>query len=492
MFQNWMKKKVEHAFDQSEKQDETMTSTELPDMDYYFMTGEIPGSDEATTTSFNKRLKPFAEKRMRVSILTLHFDANAKERILSFQEKVDIEPTYTRILNLFEHYIIPESGSKRRYTEFILGEVTHSINQAVIPTDETTIRVTTYELPSSPIHYIDQYNEQQQLVKREEYNWEGALRRVQSFVPQTGALYMEELIKGDGDIYMEKIYSGDANKNPVRHINWFKKTGIQTFVKKTDITQQWISTIQSQNDRLKLFIADDRKQDRHLFKIDKPDTAYYAAFVHNAHYKEDLHQLDAEYEELFKHVRKQHVDAVFFRHNEHKEEVEKILGEQLYFYTISSDEEAAWSAPLQHMLENRVRKDELRNYMERTKFVLSDLSSKHHVLHLQLDVKGEMVNTDHVKIDFAGYDRVNGAEIISQTIDENNQVSFPIGHFQTKKNIECNHTKYVDFYIRFQTEEGHEVLQRLEVDGELLTSKPSTVDGWSYQTKQGNYSWKVK
>ncbi|BBP92689.1 hypothetical protein BsIDN1_63070 [Bacillus safensis] len=74
-----------------------------------------------------------------------------------------------------------------------------------------------------PICYIDQYNEEQQLVKREEYNWQGILCRVQSFVPHSGALYLEELINDDGSIYMEIIYPGDAKKNPVRHINWYKK-----------------------------------------------------------------------------------------------------------------------------------------------------------------------------------------------------------------------------------------------------------------------------
>ena len=110
------------------------------------------------------------------------------------------------------------------------------------------------------------------------------------------------------------------------------------------------------------------------------------------------------------------------------------------------------------MFENRERKDELRRIVDHMKWVLRDLSAEHHVLHLQLELKNEMSHADHVQIDFAGYDRVNGAEIMSQTIDENHQVSFPIGHFQTKKNIETNQTKYVDFYIRFKTEELQEVL----------------------------------
>ncbi|MCY7612416.1 alpha-glucosyltransferase N-terminal domain-containing protein, partial [Bacillus safensis] len=316
---------------------------------------------------------------------------------------------------MYEHYILPESGSKRRYSEFIVGESSHSINEAVTPADESTIQVTRYELPSSPICYIDQYNEEQQLVKREEYNWQGVLCRVQSFVPHTGALYLEELISDDGSIYMEFIYHGDVKKNTVRHINWYKKTGIQTFTKKTDIKQLWLSIIQSQNDRLKLMITEDRDQDRHLFKIEQPETTYYAAFVHDAHYEEEQHQLKPQYEELFKQIRKQQVDAVFFGDTEHKEDVEKVLGEQAYFYLVPSDEETVWNTAIHHMLENRKHKDELRGIVDSTKWVLRDLSSEHHVLHLQLDVKDEMSHADHVQIDFAGYDRVNGAEIISQT-----------------------------------------------------------------------------
>ena len=117
---------------------------------------------------------------------------------------------------------------------------------------------------------------------------------------------------------------GDTKKNPVRHINWYKKTGIQTFTKKTDIKQRWLSSIQTQNDRLKLMITEDRDQDRHLFKIDQPETTYYAAFVHDAHYEEDPHQLYSHYEELFKQIRKQQVDAVFFGDTKHKVDVEKV------------------------------------------------------------------------------------------------------------------------------------------------------------------------
>ncbi|MGY4788722.1 alpha-glucosyltransferase N-terminal domain-containing protein [Bacillus sp. OHL2] len=488
MFQNWMKKKVEDTLDQPE-QHETMASMNVPDMDYYFIMGDVPKQDESLTKSLKTRIKPLADQHKRTAILTLNYDANVKERIHSLEETF---PSQVDILNVFEHYILPESGSKRRYSEFIAGESSHQINEAIFPEDTSAIQVTRYELPSSPICYIDQYNEKQQLVKREEYNWQGILCRVQSFVPHTGALYLEELINDDGSIYMEIIYPGDAKNNPVRHINWYKKTGIQTFTKKTDIKQLWLSSIQSQNDRLKLMITEDRDQDRHLFKIDQPETTYYAAFVHHAHYEEDLHQVNSQYGELFKQIRKQQVDAVFFGDTKHKEDVEKLLGEQAYFYLVPSDEETVWDTAIHHMLENREHKDELRGIVDSMKWVLRDLSSEHHVLHLQLELKDEMSHADHVQIDFAGYDRVNGAEIISQTIDENHQVSFPIGHFQTKKNIEINQTKFVDFYIRFKTEKLQEVLQRLEIEGELLTNKPSSIDGWSYQTKQGNYSWKVK
>ncbi|MFS3915066.1 alpha-glucosyltransferase N-terminal domain-containing protein [Bacillus australimaris] len=488
MFQNWMKKKVEHTLDQPEQQ-ETMTSVDMPDMDYYFIMGDVPTQDESLAKSLKARIKPLADEHKRTAILTLNYDVNMKERIHSLEESF---PSRVDILNVFEHYILPESGSKRRYSECIAGEASHQINEAVFSENEPLIQVTRYELPSSPICYVDQFNEEQQLVKREEYNWQGVLCRVQSFVPHTGALYLEELIKEDGSIYMEIIYPGDAKKNPVRHINWYKKTGIQTFAKKTDIKQLWLSSIQSQNDRLKLMMTEDRDQDRHLFKMEQSETTYYAAFVHDAHYEEDPHQIYSQYGELFKQIRKQQLDAVFFGDAKHKEDVEKVLGKQAYFYHVSSDEMPAWNTALHQMLDNRIRKDELRRFVDRMKWVLRDLSSEHHVLHLQLEVKDEMSHADHVQIDFAGYDRVNGAEIIAQTIDENHLVSFPIGHFQTKKNIEINQTKFVDFYIRFKTTELQEVLQRLEVEGELLTNKPSSIDGWSYQTKQGNYSWKVK
>ncbi len=80
MFQNWMKKKVEHTLDQPE-QHETMTSVEMPDMDYYFIMGDVPKQDESLTKSLKARLKPLAEKHKRTAILTLNYDVNVKEHI---------------------------------------------------------------------------------------------------------------------------------------------------------------------------------------------------------------------------------------------------------------------------------------------------------------------------------------------------------------------------------------------------------------------------
>ncbi|MEH7477190.1 alpha-glucosyltransferase N-terminal domain-containing protein [Bacillus altitudinis] len=488
MFQNWMKKKGEHTLDQPEL-NETMKSVEIPDMDYYFMMGDVPKQDNTLTDSLNLRLNSLAEKNKRATILTLNFDVNVKGHIRSLEENVHPQIS---ILNVFEHYILPESGSKRVYSEFITGTVSESINEVVISEDNSTVRVTRYELPSSPILYIDQFNEEQQLMKREEYDIHGALRRVLHYVPHKGVPFLEEFIRDDRSIYMETIYSGSAKKNTVRHINWYKKTGITTFVKKSDIVQQWLSDIQTKNERMKLMIAEDREIDHDLFKMEKSDSVFYAAFVHDAHYEENPRQLHTHYEELFKQIRKQQVDAIFFCHPKHKEDVEKVLGEQSSFYLLPQDDGSSWGAALQNMLDNRVLKEELRSVVEHARWMLCDVSSKHHVLHLQLEMEGEMNIADQVEIDFAGFDRVNGAEIISQTINENQQVIFPIGHFQTKKQIELNQTKHVDFYIRCKSKTHHqEVLQRLEVEEELLTNKPSSIDGWSYQTKNGYYSWKI-
>lgn len=146
MFQNWMKKKVEDTLDQPE-QHETMASMDVPDMDYYFIMGDVPKQDESLTKSLKTRIKPLADQHKRTAILTLNYDANVKERIHRMGEFFSPE---VDILNVYEHYILPESGSKRRYSEFIVGESLHSINEAVIPADESTIQVTRYELPASP------------------------------------------------------------------------------------------------------------------------------------------------------------------------------------------------------------------------------------------------------------------------------------------------------------------------------------------------------
>ncbi|MCY7609147.1 poly(glycerol-phosphate) alpha-glucosyltransferase, partial [Bacillus safensis] len=108
MFQNWMKKKVEDTLDQSE-QHETMASVDMPDMDYYFIMGDVPKQDESLTKSLKTRIKPLADQHKRTAILTLNYDANVKERIHRMEEIFSSE---VDILNVYEHYILPESGRR--------------------------------------------------------------------------------------------------------------------------------------------------------------------------------------------------------------------------------------------------------------------------------------------------------------------------------------------------------------------------------------------
>ncbi|BBP92690.1 hypothetical protein BsIDN1_63080 [Bacillus safensis] len=116
------KKKVEDTLDQSE-QHETMASMDVPDMDYYFIMGDVPKQDESLTKSLKARIKPLADQHKRTAVLTLNYDANVKERIHSLEETF---PNQVDILNVFEHYILPESGSKKRRTQNLLP-VNHHI-----------------------------------------------------------------------------------------------------------------------------------------------------------------------------------------------------------------------------------------------------------------------------------------------------------------------------------------------------------------------------
>ena len=108
MFQKLDEEKVEDTLDQSE-QHETMASMDVPDMDYYFIMGDVPKQDESLTKSLKARIKPLADQHKRTAILTLNYDANVKERIHSLEETF---PNQVDILNVFEHYILPESEVK--------------------------------------------------------------------------------------------------------------------------------------------------------------------------------------------------------------------------------------------------------------------------------------------------------------------------------------------------------------------------------------------
>ncbi|MGE6630259.1 glycosyltransferase [Bacillus sp. NPDC077027] len=667
MFQKWMSKKDNIQLNQP-NQNEIPEIDAFPDMDYYFITDGISEVYSGFAKSVLLRMERFGEQRVPTTVLTCNFDANYYEKVKIIAGNHNNNPKQSKIINMYEDYIIPNSGSKRTYSEFILGESVIDMNQTVLPKLNKTIQMYTYDQHSNVIQYVDLYNEEQQLMKREEYDRNGSLRKVQSFIPHTGNVYLEEFIKNQNEVFLEKIYSADAKKNVVLNINWYTQTSIQSFPNKTDLRKKWLTSIQHQNDRPKLFLVDSREQDRHVFKMEKRNSSYYAAFIHGCHYNENKNKLKPTYQELFKQVRKQNLDAVFFTTKEQKEDVEQLLGEQPYFYlsppifqreisvkrenvdhqkamTLSSlvegniknaikafrlvvdelpqvhldiygsgEEEAQikaeikahslenhvflkgsivdlhqayqtsrmlistsseegiqlpvieciyngcpivaydvdysirsfikhdfngyaieqndiqslaqhiialfqsdkeyerlsanslnieerfspsiydqnWSTALNHMIDSRLKRDQLRAIMEKNIFFLYDLQSEHHVLHLELKTKEEIKNVDNVQIDFAGYDRMNGSEIISQTIDESNKVSFPMGHFQTKKNLEVNQTKYVDFYIRFRDGEGQEMIQRLEVKEDILTNKPSKLDGLSYETKNGYYSWSIK
>ncbi|MFB8735939.1 hypothetical protein ACEQPO_26570 [Bacillus sp. SL00103] len=50
------------------EQHETMTPVDMPDMDYYFIMGDVPKQDERLTKSLKARLKPLADKHKRNAI----------------------------------------------------------------------------------------------------------------------------------------------------------------------------------------------------------------------------------------------------------------------------------------------------------------------------------------------------------------------------------------------------------------------------------------
>ncbi|MEI4789861.1 alpha-glucosyltransferase N-terminal domain-containing protein [Bacillus sp. FJAT-53060] len=307
-----------------------LSEVKLPDMEYYFISGLIPFNFGGLTKSLLLRMKMFGEVGVNTTFVTYRFDPNFKFKLDQIIRQKMIDPSKSTILNMIEDFLIPNSGNKRVYEEFAVGKKVVNINDINIIENE--IRTKKYDEFPSLIQYIDVLNEAGHIIKREEYNVDGALCRIMYYLPGKEAPYHEEYVKNHNEIYLEKMFNTLKKNNPTININWYSNNGIKSFNRKTDLRQYWIEFIQKRNDQKKFFLVDSRHQDEHLFRVKKDSTSYYAAFIHSRHYSDTKYKLQKRFEELCKHIGLGKIDCVFFITEDQKKDFGDFLGKQHCFY----------------------------------------------------------------------------------------------------------------------------------------------------------------
>lgn len=326
MITNFLNKVKKVSFDYK-----NLSEFRLPDMEYYFISGSIPFDFGGLTKSLLLRMKMFGELSVKSTFLTYKFDPNFKFKLDQIIHQKMIDQSKSTILNMIDDYIIPNSGIKRVYTEFAIGEKVTNINNVdIVETKE--IRIKKYAEFPTLIQYLDVLNEAGDIIKREEYSVDGILCRIMHYLPGKGAPFHEEYVKNHNEIYLEKMFNTFKKNNPTININWYSQNGIKSFNRKTDIRQYWIEFIQNRNDQKKFFLVDSRHQDAHLFRVKKNSSSYYGAFIHSSHYSDTKCKLQKRFEELCKHIALGNIDCVFFITEDQKNDLENFLGKQHCFY----------------------------------------------------------------------------------------------------------------------------------------------------------------
>ncbi|MCM3035357.1 glycosyltransferase [Bacillus pumilus] len=308
-----------------------LSEIKFPDMEYYFISGSIPFDFGGLTKSLLLRMKMFGELSVKSTFLTYKFDPNFKFKLDQIIHQKMIDKSQSSILNMIDDYIIPNSGIKRIYVEFAIGEKVTNINNVDI-IENNEIRIQKYAKFPTLIQYIDVLNEAGNIIKREEYSMEGVLCRVLYYFPGGEAPFHEEYVKNYNEIYLEKMFNTFKKNNPTININWYSHNGIKSFNRKTNLRQYWIEYLQKSNNQKKFFLVDSRHQDAHLFRVKKDTNSYYGAFVHSSHYTNTKFKLQKRFEELCKNVALENMDCVFFITEDQKKDFENFLGKQNCFY----------------------------------------------------------------------------------------------------------------------------------------------------------------
>lgn len=255
------------------------TSLDLPNMTYYFISGNIPDKFGGLTTSLLLRSKLFGElKHTPTYFLTFGFDSRFKEKEEQFYNEKRIHPDFTRLINMYDSFLSDISKGKRAYSERIdLNKIKHRENQSVFMKKVSQLftsskedqKVTWFE-DSDHIQFVDYTDEH----KREEYRRDGTLATVSYFHSDSENPYLIEYINKDNLVYLDKIFTTNnkTEESALTKINWYSDQGLQSFSRETDLRQFWIKQIQKASTEPKLFLIDSRPQDRHILNVPKEKT----------------------------------------------------------------------------------------------------------------------------------------------------------------------------------------------------------------------------
>ncbi|WFA04808.1 alpha-glucosyltransferase N-terminal domain-containing protein [Bacillus sp. HSf4] len=313
---------------------------DFPDLTYYFISGSIPDDYGGLTKSLLLRSKLFGECGIPTAFLTFRFDIafRVKKKKLYDQQKVD--PALTRILNMYEDFLGKKTSGRLYAERMSLAKMKKKAGRSQLVKKfgeffgpKIDLDITFYDDGYS-IRFADYFNHERKRYKREEYTTCGTLMLVTYFDVQTNQKDREEFINEENRVYLEKHYKMNSENDTVElaQINWYSEEKTLQFSNESDLRRHWIEVLQFGSDQPKLFLVDSRPQDKHVFKVKKAPTSYYAAIIHSKHYGDNKYQIKARYKELFSEL--PNVDALFFITEKQMEDVSLIAGEQeTFFYT---------------------------------------------------------------------------------------------------------------------------------------------------------------
>ncbi|OLP66694.1 putative poly(glycerol-phosphate) alpha-glucosyltransferase [Bacillus pumilus] len=345
LIQKWFNKHRRKTL--KNNQDQTQSHLQIPDMEYYFITGKIKENYGGLTKSLLLRAKLFGLKNIASHFLTFSYDPEFSRKVDGIIDKQRVDPNMTKIQNMYEDFLIPHSKPQKQY------QPTHhcnNINEMEFDHNDPSVKIMRNE-QTNQIEMIEYFRQNQLIEKREEYNTQGQLHKVSYFSLGTGEVYRELFIHDHTHVYMKKeyVYLEEESKNKVKEMIWYAQEEIKTFHNEKALRQEWLMLIQYKNDRKKLFLVDSRKQDKYVFQLKKRSSSYFSAIIHSKHYETEKTALRSDYNELFSQIRKQKVDAVFFITEAQKIDVEKQFGHRnIFFLTPHTLDRASHQVQEQH------------------------------------------------------------------------------------------------------------------------------------------------